>query len=87
MSEQDQADTLRIAWAESDADILACLPILRELRPYIGRQGDFLERVRRLEQRGYRLVAAWHGDEMVGCAGFQLEENLIRGRSCMCRNW
>jgi GNAT superfamily N-acetyltransferase len=80
VNDPDQAGIFRTAWAESDADILACLPILRELRPYIGWQGDFLERVRRLEQHGYRLVAAWEGDQIVACAGYQIEENLIRGR-------
>jgi GNAT superfamily N-acetyltransferase len=80
VSDQDQPDSLRIAWADDDADILACLPVLRELRPYIGRQGDFLARVRRLQQQGYRLAAAWDGDRIVACAGYQVQENLIRGR-------
>ena len=55
--------------------------MLSEWRPHIGGQeSDFVVRVRRLQQNGYRLVAVWLGDRVVGCAGCQLEENLIRGR-------
>ena len=80
MSNQDPSDSLRIAWADSDADILACLPVMRELRAYIGDQGDFVAHVRLLQQNGYRLVAVWSGDRVVACAGYNIMENLIRGR-------
>ena len=81
VSDQDRFDSLRIAWADSDTDIRACLPVLSEWRPHIGGQeSDFVMRVRRLQQNGYRLVAVWLGDRVVGCAGYQLGENLIRGR-------
>jgi GNAT superfamily N-acetyltransferase len=79
MLDQD-SDSLRIAWAESDADIWACLPVLREFWPHIGNQGDFVACVRHLQEHGYRLMAAWSGNRVVACAGYQLEENLIRGR-------
>ena len=79
MSNHDQY-SLRIALADSDADILACLPVLRQWRPEIGREGDFAARVRHLQERGYRLMAVWQGDRVVACAGYGLAENLIRGR-------
>ena len=80
MSNKDLSDSLRIAWADSDADILACLPVMRELRAYIGNQDDFVAHVRQLQQNGYRLAAVWSGDRVVACAGYNIVENLIRGR-------
>jgi GNAT superfamily N-acetyltransferase len=80
MSDQDQSDCMEIAWVDTDAAIQACLPVLRELRPHIGGQGDFVSQVRRLQQRGYRLAAVWCGDRIVACAGCSIVENLIRGR-------
>src|SRR5579862_648305 len=79
MSDQYQS-ALEIAWADSDADIWACLPLLRELRSYIGSQGDFVTQVRRMQQHGYRLAAIWSDDSVVACAGYCVTENLIRGR-------
>ena len=80
MSNKDLSDSLRIARADSDADILACLPVMRELRAYIGDQDDFVAHVRQLQQNGYRLAAVWSGDRVVACAGYNIVENLIRGR-------
>jgi GNAT superfamily N-acetyltransferase len=81
VSDQDSSDSLRIVWAESDADILSCLSVLRDWRPHIGGEGDFVARVRRLqEEQGYRLAAVWSEHQVVACAGYHLAENLIRGR-------
>ncbi|HEX7390377.1 MAG TPA: GNAT family N-acetyltransferase [Acidiphilium sp.] len=66
--------------AETDADILACFPVMRQLRPHLSGEAEFLTRVRRQQGEGYRLLAAWEEDEAVGLAGYRLQENLIRGR-------
>ena len=80
MSDQNLADTLRITWAESDQDILACLALMRQWWPRLERRADLVGRVRSLQQHGYRLAAAWHGDRIVSCAGYRVAENLLRGR-------
>jgi GNAT superfamily N-acetyltransferase len=81
VSDQNPSDTLLITWADKEAEILACLPVLRELRPKIGSKGDFLAGIRRMQQQhGYRLVAVWSANRVVACAGYSLAENLIRGR-------
>jgi GNAT superfamily N-acetyltransferase len=80
VSDQHSSDSLRIVWAESDAEILACLSVMRDWRPHIGGEGDFVARVRRLQEQGYRLAAVWNEDQVVACAGYHLAENLIRGR-------
>jgi GNAT superfamily N-acetyltransferase len=77
---QPVSDSIRLAEATTDAEILACLPVLRELRQYIGHAGDFVGQVRRQQEEGYRLMAAWQADRVVACAGFSVRENLVSGR-------
>ncbi len=43
---------------------------------------NWSSRVRRQGEKGYRLLAAWSGDTVIGAAGFRMQENLIRGRFC-----
>lgn len=66
--------------AESDAEIAACAPVMRELRPHVP-EADFVARVRRQQRDGYRL--AWVADEAgtpAAVAGFRIGENLAWGR-------
>jgi GNAT superfamily N-acetyltransferase len=77
------ADALRIAPAASDAEIEACFPVMRELRPPLADAPSFLAQVRRQAEHGYRLLALWRGagmGQVVACAGYRVSENLIRGR-------
>ncbi len=55
--------------ATSDAKILACWPVMRELRPHLTDAAVFTERVRRQQHDGYRLLAAWQADAAIGLAG------------------
>ena len=71
-------ETLR--HAETDAELAACFPVMRELRPHLSDPASFVTRVHRQRAAGYRLLAAWRGDEPVGLAGYRMQENLIRGR-------
>jgi ribosomal protein S18 acetylase RimI-like enzyme len=71
---------LELRHAETDQDIAACFPLMRQLRPHLADGTDFLERVRRQERESYRLLVAWSGGEPVGAAGYRQQENLIRGR-------
>lgn len=81
VTDHDQPASLRIGWATSDADILGCLPCLRELIPRLPDDGnDFVARVNRMQQSGYRLMAVWSGDIIVACALYRVIEDLIRGR-------
>lgn len=68
-----------ILFATSDTDILACYPVMRELRPRIAKD-EFLIRVRRQQQSGYRLAFARETGEAVAVAGFRIGENLAWGR-------
>lgn len=65
--------------AESDAEIAACFPVMRELRPHLADADELVARIRRQQREGYRLLALWDGDRAVGCAGYRVTENLVRG--------
>ena len=68
--------------AETDGEISACFPVMRSLRPHLANAEELCERVRRHAQAGYRILAAWQGDEAMGLAGYRPQENLIRGPFC-----
>lgn len=65
--------------AESDAQILACFPVMQTLRPHL-EPTTFVERVRRQEAAGYRLAYLVSGGEPLAVAGFRIDECLSWGR-------
>jgi len=65
--------------ATTDAEIEACFPVMRELRPHIA-EGQFLSRVRSQERAGYRLAYIRRASQVVAVAGFRVGENLAWGR-------
>jgi GNAT superfamily N-acetyltransferase len=69
-----------IRLAESDAEIIACFAVMRQLRPHLPDERDFLARVRRQQRDGYRLAFAEDGGSAVCVAGFRLLESLAWGR-------
>ena len=73
-------ETLR--HAETDAEIAACFPVMRLLRPHLTNAEELGTRVRRQSEAGYRILAAWRGDLAVGLAGYRPQENLVRGPFC-----
>lgn len=72
---------MRIRLAATDAEIAACHPVMRELRPKYDDQTRFVARIREQQETGYRL--AFREDEdgrPVAAAGFRVGENLAWGR-------
>jgi len=65
---------------ETAAELRACFPVMRQLRPRLADAADFIERVARLRAENYQLLAAWDQDQVVALAGYRLQENLIYGR-------
>ena len=70
---------MNIRIATTDADIAACCPAMRELRPHIA-VNQFLTRVRSQENAGYRLAYIQEQGGVVAVAGFRVGENLAWGR-------
>ncbi|MFT3803285.1 MAG: GNAT family N-acetyltransferase [Burkholderiaceae bacterium] len=72
--------TLRLSLIDSDQDYLACFGVMRELRPHLPSAPAFIAQARRQAAQGYRLLAAWQDDQVMGLAGYRVQENLIHGR-------
>ena len=66
--------------AKFDADILRCFPVMHELRPHIP-EAEFLPRIRRQMNAGFRLAYATQHGEVMAVAGFRLVEMLAWGRA------
>lgn len=66
--------------ADTDAELRACWPVMQQLRPHLRDANDFVARVHRMRADGYRLLAAWQGDEVQALGGYRLQENLVYGR-------
>ena len=74
--------TIDIRPATTATELGACFPVMLELRPHLTNPTELIERVQRQSNQGYRMLAAWTGDAVVGAAGYRMQENLIRGRFC-----
>ncbi len=70
---------MNIHIATTDAEIVACHSVMRELRPQVPEE-QFLSRVRSQEGAGYRLACIRGPAGVVAVAGFRVGENLAWGR-------
>jgi GNAT superfamily N-acetyltransferase len=71
---------LDLRHADIPAEIAACFPVMRSLRPHLTGPDELVERVIRQREAGYRLLAGWRDGVPVALAGYRVEENLIHGR-------
>ncbi len=67
-------------YVDQEDDVLACYPLIRQLRPHLDSEREFLLRWQQQSAQGYRLLALWHGTQLVGLAGFRVQDNLVHGR-------
>jgi len=65
--------------ATSDADILACYPVMVQLRPH-HEEAKFVETVHRMHATGFQLAMRTHEGRVMAVAGFRVIENLHTGR-------
>jgi len=70
---------VNIRIAETDSEVAACSPVMRELRPHLDPR-DFVQRIRRQQKDGYRLVFLEDRIGPVSVAGFRTAESLCWGR-------
>ncbi len=68
----------RISILDSDAEIAGAYTVMAQLRPHLSAP-DFVPRIRRQMEGGYRLAALYEGDSVKAVAGFRLMENLWAG--------
>ena len=69
-----------IAAVADDAGILACHPVMAQLRPQHDDPRQFLARVREQQGEGYELAALTVDGEVAAVAGYRLGTNLAWGR-------
>ena len=74
------SETDRLDWVESIDAARACYPLMRQLRPHLQGETEFLERWQRQSAAGYRILAVQRAGRPVALAGCRLQENLIHGR-------
>ena len=71
-----------ITEALTEADIRRVYPVMRELRPHIKSEGEFLERVRRQQkQSGWQLIYVEDAGAPVAAASFRISEWLAWGKA------
>jgi GNAT superfamily N-acetyltransferase len=65
--------------AGSDAQIVGCFAVMRELRPHLV-ESTFVARIREQQKGGYALAYLREADQVVSVAGFRLIENLVSAK-------
>jgi GNAT superfamily N-acetyltransferase len=70
---------MKIRSAKSKAEITACYPVFKALRPHLV-EAEFVTRVRRQQSEGYRLIYVAQSKRVVAAAGFRFMEFLAWGR-------
>lgn len=72
-------DAPRIEPAETDAQIAATWPVMRQLRPHLD-EAQYVALVKQMAPEGYRLAAAVEKDKVVAVAGYRIMTMLYVGR-------
>ena len=70
---------MNIKLAQTDAEKLACFPVMKELRTHL-EEADFLPQLKRLETQDYQLVYVEDKSQVVAVAGFWINEAFANGK-------
>jgi len=63
----------------SDEEVASTYPVMRQLRSHL-EEGDYVERVGRMREDGYRLAAVVYEGRVVCVAGFRVRDFLYTGK-------
>lgn len=66
--------------ADTGDERRACYAVMRELRPHLNSEDEFMERTSRAADESYRILAAWEDGKVVALAGYRFQENLVYGK-------
>jgi ribosomal protein S18 acetylase RimI-like enzyme len=78
---QPLSPEMEIREVDEEKDLSACFALMRQLRPHLQSETEFVERWRRQRTAaGYRLIGLWQEDRLMALAGFRVLENLVHGR-------
>ena len=70
---------MKIALAETEADIARCYPVMVELRPHLS-ASEFASRVRKQQGTGFELAYLEEAGEVRAVTGFRYLETLAWGK-------
>ena len=70
---------MKIALAETEADIARCYPVMVELRPHLS-ASEFASRVRKQQAKDFQLAYLEEAGEVRAVAGFRYLETLAWGK-------
>ena len=73
-------DSVKIWIATRDEEIDRCFPVMVQLRPHLARR-EFVERVRRMQAEGFRLVALEQRGVVRAVAGYRIFDLLFCNRT------
>ena len=79
--EQARVESATIAVARTAAEIGRCHEVMQELRTHIATREEFVERVQRQQQEGYRLAFLEADGAVRAVAGYRILELLFSGRT------
>lgn len=65
---------------ETKQELRACYPVMKELRPHLTSEDEFVAQVMRQREQSYRILAVWDNEEVVALAGYRYQENTVYGR-------
>ena len=74
-----KTDGVTIGIAENAQQIRRCYAVMRELRPHIATEDDFLAQVQRQQKQGYLLAYLEADGEIRAVAGYRYVEFLFHG--------
>lgn len=66
--------------ADTDDERRACYAVMRELRPHLRSEEEFMQRTGRAADESYRILAAWEQGKVTALAGYRFQENLVYGK-------
>jgi GNAT superfamily N-acetyltransferase len=68
--------------ATTDADIARCFAVMRQLRPHLKDEADFIARCRaQMAEAGWTLIYVEDGDAVAAVSGFRIQHMLHSGKT------
>ena len=71
---------MKIALAETDADIARCFAVMVQLRPHL-LEKDFVARVRRMQRDNFHLAYVEDAGLVCAVAGYRYQDKLFSGKN------
>jgi ribosomal protein S18 acetylase RimI-like enzyme len=71
---------LTLRHADTDADVIACFDVMRQLRTQLHTPEELVARVATQRAQGYRLLAIWENGKPVALAGYRCLDSMFHGR-------